>query len=205
MKRGQTGQRPQLFKNLLAVSRACGILVAQPGTDPRPQQWKHRILTTGPAGKSPRVLAFEDRLSGHLRRFLFCLMYLKGDAGEASTSEMPVGTGRNASGYRENLLFPHTPANFLIQGWPGKGSAEQHRKLLENTSSDISQESQNRPGPAPPPPCQQRLSKESRLPSLWASVSKTFPSTFLGEAPGHGELNWCKAYKFYLYLLISGD
>ena len=105
MKRGQTGQRPQLFKNLLAVSRACGILVAQPGTDPRPQQWKHRILTTGPAGKSPRVLAFEDRLSGHLRRFLFCLMYLKGDAGEASTSEMPVGTGRNASGYREKCQW----------------------------------------------------------------------------------------------------
>ena len=27
---------------------ACGILVPQPGIEPRPQQWKHWVLTTGP-------------------------------------------------------------------------------------------------------------------------------------------------------------
>ena len=47
-------------------------------------------------GKSPGVLAFEDRRSGHFCRFLFCLIYSKGDAGEASTSGMPVGTERTS-------------------------------------------------------------------------------------------------------------
>ena len=31
---------------------ACRILVPQPGVEPRPLQWKCRVLTTGPPGKS---------------------------------------------------------------------------------------------------------------------------------------------------------
>ena len=31
---------------------ACGILVPWPGIEPGPQQWKHRVLTTGPPGNS---------------------------------------------------------------------------------------------------------------------------------------------------------
>ena len=31
---------------------ACGILVPDQGSNPRPLLWKHRILTTGPPGKS---------------------------------------------------------------------------------------------------------------------------------------------------------
>ena len=33
----------------------CWIFIPQPGIEPRPQQWKHRVLTTGPLGKSPRI------------------------------------------------------------------------------------------------------------------------------------------------------
>ena len=36
----------------------CGILVPQPENEPRPQQWKHRVLTTGPPGKFPDVPIF---------------------------------------------------------------------------------------------------------------------------------------------------
>ena len=31
---------------------ACGILVPQTGIEPRPRQWKHQVLTTGPPGNS---------------------------------------------------------------------------------------------------------------------------------------------------------
>ena len=31
---------------------ACGISVPRPGVEPRPRQWKHQVLTTGPPGKS---------------------------------------------------------------------------------------------------------------------------------------------------------
>ena len=34
--------------------RACGILVPQPGI--HPVRWEHRVLTTGPPGKSPTLL-----------------------------------------------------------------------------------------------------------------------------------------------------
>lgn len=34
---------------------AFGILVPQPGVEPVPLPWKHNILTTGPAGKSPHT------------------------------------------------------------------------------------------------------------------------------------------------------
>ena len=33
---------------------AWGILVPQPGMNPHPLQWKRRVLTTGPPGKSPK-------------------------------------------------------------------------------------------------------------------------------------------------------
>ena len=33
---------------------ACGILVPRPGIEPGPQEWKHRVLTTGPPGNSHR-------------------------------------------------------------------------------------------------------------------------------------------------------
>ena len=35
---------------------ACGILVPQSGIEHTPSQWKHRVLTTGPPGKSPILL-----------------------------------------------------------------------------------------------------------------------------------------------------
>ena len=31
---------------------ACVILIPQKGIEPRPPQWKHRVLTTGPPGNS---------------------------------------------------------------------------------------------------------------------------------------------------------
>ena len=34
---------------------ACGILVLRPGIKVTPLHWKHRVLTTGPPGKSPRT------------------------------------------------------------------------------------------------------------------------------------------------------
>ena len=34
---------------------ACRILVSLPGIEPRPQQWKHRVLTTGPQGNSHTI------------------------------------------------------------------------------------------------------------------------------------------------------
>ena len=37
---------------------ACGILVPQPGIEPRPPQWKLGILTSGPPGKSQIVRIF---------------------------------------------------------------------------------------------------------------------------------------------------
>ena len=33
---------------------ACGILLPWPGIEPGPQQWKHRVLTTGLPGNSPQ-------------------------------------------------------------------------------------------------------------------------------------------------------
>ena len=35
---------------------ACSILVPQPGIEPGPQQWKRRVLTTGPPGNSRKCL-----------------------------------------------------------------------------------------------------------------------------------------------------
>ena len=35
---------------------ACRILVPWPGIEPRPRQWKRRVLTTGPPGNSPFTL-----------------------------------------------------------------------------------------------------------------------------------------------------
>ena len=35
---------------------ACRILVPRPGIEPGPRQLKHRVLSTGPPGKSPKVL-----------------------------------------------------------------------------------------------------------------------------------------------------
>ena len=37
-------------------SEACEILVPWPGTERRPYQWKHQVLTTGLAGNSPEPL-----------------------------------------------------------------------------------------------------------------------------------------------------
>ena len=37
---------------------ACGILIPQSGIEPRPLQWEHRVLTTGPAGKSPELYSY---------------------------------------------------------------------------------------------------------------------------------------------------
>ena len=37
-------------------STASGILVPQPGIEPRPWQWKCQILTTGPLGNSPMYI-----------------------------------------------------------------------------------------------------------------------------------------------------
>ena len=37
---------------------ACRILVPCPGTEPRPQQWKCQVLTTGPPGNSQLWLIF---------------------------------------------------------------------------------------------------------------------------------------------------
>ena len=44
---------------------ACGISVPQPGIKPCPLQWKHRVLTTGPPGKSQGLL-FRVRCPGGL-------------------------------------------------------------------------------------------------------------------------------------------
>ena len=43
-----------LFFFFLTAPSTCGILVAQPGTEPGPPLWKHRVLTTGLSRKSPR-------------------------------------------------------------------------------------------------------------------------------------------------------
>ena len=43
-----------LFIYFLATAR--GILIPQPGIEPCPLQWKRRVLTTGPLGKSLSVL-----------------------------------------------------------------------------------------------------------------------------------------------------
>ena len=37
---------------------ACEILVPRPGIEPMPLQWKHRVLTTGPPGRSLHLTIF---------------------------------------------------------------------------------------------------------------------------------------------------
>ena len=41
------------------VCAVCGILVPWPGVEPRPLQWKRRVLTAGPPGKSPHISNFK--------------------------------------------------------------------------------------------------------------------------------------------------
>ena len=38
------------FFTLWLCHAACGILVTWPGTEPRPLNWEHRVLATGPPG-----------------------------------------------------------------------------------------------------------------------------------------------------------
>ena len=38
----------------------CGILVPQPGIEPRPRQWERRVLTTGPPGNSPHIAGSDE-------------------------------------------------------------------------------------------------------------------------------------------------
>lgn len=193
MERGQTGWRPPRWKPCDCVQGTWDLRAPARGW-PMPPAVEAPTLNHWTTGRSREVLAFKDQHSGHFRRFLFCLICLKAVAREASTSEMLMGT--------EEPPFPTTKIFFLIQG-PGSSPAEQHRKLLENISSDISQAPQNRLGPHPPP-CQQSLSKESRLPSLCTSVSTIFPSAFLGDVPGHCELNWHRDTSFiYIFIFLG--
>ena len=41
-----------------------GIFIPQPGIEPRPQQSKPQVLTTGPLGKSPRIQQLNTILGG---------------------------------------------------------------------------------------------------------------------------------------------
>ena len=53
----KTGQSDHLFLLFIWLYWvACGLFVLWPGIEPRPWQWKHRTLTTGPPGNSQEMI-----------------------------------------------------------------------------------------------------------------------------------------------------
>ena len=49
-----------------SCTTGCGILVPPPGTEPGPQQWKHRVLTTGLPGNSMEFIQLPNN------HYLYC-------------------------------------------------------------------------------------------------------------------------------------
>ena len=90
---------------------ACGILVPWPGIE-CPLHWKHRLLTTGPPGKSQRLLS-------HLRKERLILVE-GGGSGRFQTCVNEVQVGSHDNIWRR------------VRRWKERHSktmGEQHRKL----------------------------------------------------------------------------
>ena len=85
----------------------CGILVSPPGIKPRPQQWKHRVVTTGPPGNSLSILK--------------CVIQWHWEHSQCSANTISIKLHNIFITAKENaikrslsILCPPTPSNYQL-------------------------------------------------------------------------------------------
>ena len=165
---------------------ACRISVSQPGIEPRPQQWKHQILTTRPPGNSKNsslkwvLVQKKNQPLGKPRTVSQVAPTCSPPCGH-SAGNSPL----HGSGSRQSDRGLHTPDN--SRGTCGRGSAGGHRNCTGWAAAS------GTPGKSRKEQ-QESSSRRSHRPVALQSELSGFPRTWvrMTSSPNHSlfQLSW---------------